>query len=1189
MTTYEDFEKTLEFTPTPEQREVIVSEDHAIAVIAGAGSGKTATMAQRIVWHIVNGNVRPDEVLGLTFTTKAAGELAERVEEQLEHAQRMGLMPGQDRQVHADQAGNRNPRELGEDEQADAVADLEHAQMAKPTIATYNSFAADIASSYSMLIGEDPRARLITDAERWQIMREIVASVDSQTREFDVLKAWSANTVVRDALHISDALISNGVTTTELREVLSEEQEALRKLADVSVARGTHTEASKAQSGTPGSALQKIERRLALCTIVDSYLAYKKEHSLIEFADQVDRANRILKAVPEQVSELIGHYKLVLLDEYQDTSSQQAEFLYHAFSNVRSVCAVGDPNQAIYSWRGASAAALSDFMDRFRVPRNLTLSTAFRNGENILKAANALTSGKLSYPSMTVKKLVPRQRASEGEVRFIHRSLREDSYDAMAGQFAQIFDEARRKREGAVSSGESDAGAFPTAVVLCRARSYIDNAVKALEKYDVPFEIVGGEALIEKPEVRLLRAFLGLIAVPERHDLLVPIFTHFAIGVRDLQALAAFTKTLSRATTKEYAAQMGGSAVSGGKTGGESIEVRASLVEAIDALPHPDEGNGVPNLSATGHARLFHIRSLLKSLRKRLHLPVPDLITFAIDALDLPFYARSRRDGGARVEGALSSFVRMAAQYVRDNPRANLKGFTEWVDAVEEHENTGEGDVSGDAQLLETEDVVPESGVVQIMTVHGAKGLEWDVVAIPEMRYRGFDDFSRDKAWQLDGSALPFPLRADREHLPEFSFAKRCPEVITPHDKAPILEDFHEHLTGPLAAHYRAEQRRLAYVAVTRPRDILLLCSYDLQFEAQAGTKLKELEKLVAREEIAGPVPEACMPHNTFIADMESVLTADPANDRVLCGADLERIADESQESGTDVWDEIFAPDTKRWPVDIDRRLDRADLPPVRLSREELDHFMTKWEQEAHVLIQETQSSTTADPITREYLTASDVVKLSSDPESFVRDQRRPLPHRPSRAARTGTFVHEQIAHHYDAPLTLDVDSVADPDEMPIDSATEMTDAVRERLLSRFHRSPYAACPKIAIEEAVDIELGGRPIRCVIDAVLDTSGLEGHPPVTIVDWKTGPRPGPEQVESRQYQLALYRLAWSVAQGIPLGDIGAVFYYLGEPKEDQRALHAPIFNAKEIAEHIEDQLAEGVELAAVKPASSADSA
>lgn len=1176
MISYEAFAKTLEHQPTEEQREVIVSEDQAIAVIAGAGSGKTATMAQRIVWHIVNGNVRPDEVLGLTFTTKAAGELAERVEAQLAHAARSGLMPRADaEQVTADSGQHKG--EESELEESDAVAGHTHDEMAQPTISTYNSFAASIAASYSMLIGEDPRARLITDAERWQIMRDIVSSLDTESQEYADLKGWVANTVVDRALTLAGELISNGVTTRELREVLTEERDAVQKVKDAKVARGTHTDASRATQTEPGRALGAINKRLALCTLIDSYLAYKKEHSVIEFADQVDRANRILKAVPDQVGELVGHYKLILLDEYQDTSSQQAEFLYNAFSDAWSVCAVGDPNQAIYSWRGASAAALSDFMDRFRVAKNLTLSTAFRNGSQILDAANALTQGKLSYPSMTVKKLTPRPGAGDGDVRHIHRTFCDDSYAAMADQFAGLFDDARVEISQRIERGETDPAklTFPTAVVLCRKRSYIELTAQALENRGVPFEIVGGEALIEKPEVRLLRSFLGLVAVPDRNDLLVPIFTHFAMGTKDLRALGEFAKTLARRARKEHSARQEQAADRESNPARVEIDIRPSLVEAIDSLASAPEG-----MSDAGYARLKHISSLLRGIRERAHLSVPDLITHTIDALDLPFYARSRRDGGARVEGALGAFVRMAAQYVSDNPRASLKGFVEWIDAVEEHENTGEGEVSGDAQFLMTEEVVPESGVVQIMTIHGAKGLEWDIVAVPDMKYKGFDAHSPDSAWQLNASALPFPLRADRAHLPYFSFADRIPAYasVTPHDKAPILEEFYRYLSGPLRAHYAAEQRRLAYVAVTRPRDTLIVCSYDLVDETKAARALEDLARRVDSELAEGPIDFATMPQNTFIMDMSEVLNPDPNNDPVLVGGDLERLKLEAEEDEGGVWAEIFDPATKRWPVDIDRRLDRSASPPTRqLAADDVSRIVARWRDEAQALIHEANASTTPGVLSRDYLTASDVVKLAADPESFVRDQRRPIPQRPSRAARTGTFVHEAIAHHYDAPLTLDVDSVADPEEMPIDSASELTDAVRERLLDRFHSSPYAACPKISIEEGVDIELGGMPIRCVIDAVLDTSGLEGHPPVTIIDWKTGRRPHPDQLESRQYQLALYRLAWSTAKGMPLEDIGAAFYYLGENEPEMRELRAPVMTGEHIARHIADQLAEGAEL------------
>ena len=130
--------------PTPEQREVIESQDAAILVTAGAGSGKTATMANRIAYHVAAGRVSPEEVLGLTFTRKAAGELSQRVDRALGRLRAAGMLP------HTGQTSR--------------------SSLARPTISTYNAFASDIAASYGMLVGADPTARLVTDAERFQLM-----------------------------------------------------------------------------------------------------------------------------------------------------------------------------------------------------------------------------------------------------------------------------------------------------------------------------------------------------------------------------------------------------------------------------------------------------------------------------------------------------------------------------------------------------------------------------------------------------------------------------------------------------------------------------------------------------------------------------------------------------------------------------------------------------------------------------------------------------------------------------------------------------------------------------------------------------------------------------------------------------------------------------------------------------------
>lgn len=1124
MIAYEDFANTLAFTPTAEQEAVIRSEDHAIAVIAGAGSGKTLTMSQRIAWHVVNGNVRPDQVLGLTFTTKAAGELAERVELQLRQAAAAGLTASRP-----------------EVDDADAV----HRQLERPTIATYNSFASEIASSYSMLIGEDPRARLITDAERFQVMGRIVNGIDPDNPRYAVLRTLAMSTIITRALHLTDEVVGNEVDASELRAYLERELTAIYQVHGVTAKRGTATEQSRSEQSKLSGMIKALNTRVALTYLVEEYLAFKKEHSLIEFADQIVRARKILAAVPEVGQDLRSRYKLILLDEYQDTSSSQAQFIEAAFSNSWSVCAVGDPNQAIYSWRGASSAALSDFMDSFGVAKNLTLSTAFRNGRRILNVANALTGGKLRYPTMTVKTLQPGPMAQDGRVVHVHRTFREDAYRDMVDYFARAFATAQAEAARAIDEGREPTK-IPTAAILCRARSYMDFAIAALEEAGVPYEMVGGQMLIDRQEIRLVRSVLGLSVNPGRNDLLVPLLTFFAIGAKDVAALSAFARSFAKSTRRELRRETS-----------DELDVDANLVEALAALPE----DPVPGMSAAGHRRLVALASILERARQNRHLAVPEAISAAIGLLDLRAYAKARLTGGARVTAALASFVKLGAAYANDMPGSRLDTFVEWVDMVEAHERVGEDESGSDTPVFGEWEIEPESGVVQLLTIHAAKGLEWDLVGIPDMKAGGFDEVLIEKLWQESRDGLPYAFRQDRLHLPDLSVADILGKhgAVTPLNKASILEEVYEHRHTTFTRYHLAEGRRLAYVATTRPRSLLILSSYDLVDSAQAESALKKLARAVGAEEAAN----AHMPQNVFISDVAQLVEAHPANDQVLTGADLELIALTATAAPG-------SQQAKMWPRDVDRRLERDPVPTVTGD----PSVAERWKAQARVIIAERQAPPSVRGLAREYLTASDVVALAQDPHSFLADQYRPIPRRPSRAARTGVLVHAAIAHSFDAAYTMDIDSVADPDEMPID-ATALDDERLAELFARFEDSRYATRPALAVEEAVDVRVGGYPVRCVIDAVIDTTGVPGLTPVTIVDWKTGRRPSAHQVASRQFQLGLYRLAWSRATGTPLEEIGACFYYLGEDDPARRELHAGDMREDQIVDYIRTHLGQGV--------------
>lgn len=1164
MISFEEFVKTLEFPPTPEQRAVIESNERATLVIAGAGSGKTATMAQRIAWKLVSGEVRPEEVLGLTFTRKAAGELAERVNRQIRRALFTGVY--------------RVPQAKGDPlahDSADESASAIHALTQRPTISTYNSFAADIATSYAMLIGEDPRARLMTEAERWQIMFDIVNNWPMTEPD---IGDGSVSSTTQQALTLAASLIDNAVSLEDARVFLEKEAEALSLIREGRAKQKTSViDESEFETFDLGGDLMKsgalasLEHRIKLLAVVERYFAVKKERSLIEFADQVSIAARVLEEVPDLREQLAGQYKLVLLDEYQDTSVAQAKFINAAFGDVASVTAVGDPNQAIYGWRGASANALSDFEHQFLVRREgqLSLSTAFRNSTSILDAANALTRDKLTYPNLKVRELVAPDGRGPGNAEHIHTRLAEDGYAAMAERFKQAFTDARVQFSEQVARGEVKAGetfSYPSAAVLIRANSYREAIIKALEAEGLPYDVVGGEAIILKPEVVTVRALLTIASDPRRNDRLAHLLNFFGIGAADIVAFAEAASDYARVHASEFAEGIGIDP----KASGSEV----NLAEALEAIRLGELS--VATMSDEGRKRLVDLSRIVHLVRARLSEPLPDLISYAINSLDLRMYAAAKRNGGGKVRAAFGSFIRLAAQFAQDNPGSTLPAFLGWLDEVEVRDRGGEGDsdAAESATMFETEDIEPEAGVVQILTVHAAKGLEWDLVAIPEMVPCRFDEEKRGyEQWATSTSLLPHPLRADCHHLPQFTVSSLLglSENQAERKTLAILE--YGKYVRKVREHAANEERRLAYVGVTRPRELLLVMTYDAVDAERANAARKALEE--------GKKATGWVSPGAFVVDMSDALTqsaryVQPIKD------DEEFITWAKENVEVDEGDKTRSlsvdNDETLWPRDVDRSLDRnvLDVPAGQLSAEDIKRKVHEWDLAIEQILQRRRKDELDDGLVRDYLTASDIVYLSKNAAAFYADQRRPIPSRPSIAARRGTRVHAAIAHHFDSPATLDIDSVADGDEMPLDvGVIESTDAERV-LINRFETSRFAHLPHLAIERAMEVSLAGYPVRCVVDAVLDTSSIEGSRPVTIVDWKTGRRPNDEDVLSRQLQLGIYRIVWSRVHGVPLDDIDACFYFLGEPDESLRELQAGELGEDEIEQLILSQLRKGEE-------------
>ena len=1044
--------------PTAEQAAVIGAPLGPAVVVAGAGSGKTETMSARVLWLVANELVRPDQVLGLTFTTKAAGELATRIRVRL--AQLRAFLGA------GGPAGD--PALAGE-----------------PTVATYHAYAGRLVAEHALRLGVEPSVRLLSEAMTWQLAQKVVRTYDLDVPELDNAESTVTNWV----LDLAGELAEHLVEPDELRRWTDE-------LRTRVMAKPRRSASGRGVAGEPYAEVRRLlERaaaRVALLPLVDRYQRAKQDARAIDFGDQMEIAARVADRFPEVGRAERARYAAVLLDEYQDTGHAQLTMLrglFGASAGGHPVTAVGDPAQAIYGWRGASANNLIRFATHFRTAAGdpapvLPLSTSFRNDEQVLDVANALSAEIRE----NVPALAPGPRGGPGVVRAALLETVADEADWLADQVAAVWREDaadRRLRAG----GRSVA-------VLCRRRSQFDLVAGALRARGVPVELVGLGGLLATPEIRDLVSTLQVVSDPTAGAALARLLTgaRWRVGGRDIAALGRRARSL--AARREEAA-----------AGTRDVVSDASLVEALDDL-------GPPELySADGYRRMSTLAAELAALRQRTAQPLPDLVADVERTLllDIEVAAAPDRDRAAG-RAHLDRFAEVAADFSVDAEAPTLGAFLAYLAAAEDAERGLEAGV-----------VDVDADRVQVLTVHAAKGLEWDVVAVPGLTVDVFPDLlsTRGSGWASSAPTLPYPLRGDGSDLPVF-------DVITPRDQKG-LDDARKDFVEACKERAVREERRLAYVAATRARHLLLASGYWWDTAVRPR----------------GP--------STFLTELAAVR-----------GVQVDQWADPPADGATNP---LPPPAPVPWPADplgARRPLVEQGAALVRGAGEpvadegtlfaEEDLLALGWQREAEILLAERAAAAApggADVPLPGHLAVTDLVTLARDPLSLARRVRRPVPTRPAPLARRGTAFHAWLEERYGGERLLDLDELpgaADEDAAPDDELA----LLRERFLA----SAWADRSPEEVEVAFETVVGGVVVRGRIDAVFaDPDG--GW---TVVDWKTGdpPRDG----TAAAVQLAAYRLAWAELSGTPVEQVRAAFHYVRQDRTvapvdllDAAGLHA----------------------------------
>ncbi|MDP5314589.1 ATP-dependent DNA helicase [Streptomyces poriferorum] len=1107
ITDPEQLKELLGIPFTPEQTACIIAPPAPQVIVAGAGSGKTTVMAARVVWLVGTGQVAPEQVLGLTFTNKAAGELAERV--------RKALIA----------AGVTDPDVIDPDNPP-----------GEPGISTYHAFAGRLLTEHGLRIGLEPTTRLLADATRYQlaarVLREAPGSYPALTRSFP--------TLVSDLLALDAELAEHLVRPEQLAAY---DTGLLRTL-----------ETAKLSNAELRKIPETSEARRELLSLTRRYREAKRSRDLLDFGDQIALSAQLALTRPEVGAILREEYRVVLLDEYQDTSVAQRLLLSALFGSGpdgiatgHAVTAVGDPCQAIYGWRGASVANLDDFPEHFphadgTPAARYSLSENRRSGGRLLHLANGLAA-PLRAMHEGVEALRPAPGAErDGLVRCALLRTHAEELDWLADSIAHLVRTGKAPGEIAV---------------LCRTAGDFPEIQAALVARDIPVEVVGLSGLLHLPEVADLVAVCEVLQDPGANASLVRLLTgpRWRIGPRDLALLGRRARLLvQRASHGDDDDFDPDRRLAEAVEGIDPAEV-ISLADALDTfLDSGGEQDDRLPFSAEARIRFARLATELRDLRRSLSDPLMDVLhrVLATTGLEVELSA-SPQALAARRRETLANFLDVAARFAAVDGEATLLAFLGFLRTAVQYEKGLDNALPGG------------ENTVKVLTAHKSKGLEWDVVAVPGLVTGQFPSGQSRDAWTSQSQVLPHALRGDTATLP----------VLHSFD-AKGLKDF----KAEMKEHQHTEELRLGYVTFTRPRTLLLGSGHwwgpsqkkprgpsaflDALYEHCAagygeieawadepaeGEENPALGEATADHAWPLPLDPAALTRrraaaDTVMAHLEALAAAGPVPG--VYGA-TEPSAASDHGHLDPLGDELFPEDDPflddaPFPDDDEPRApDAPHVPaarapehlPARLTPEE-SRTLASWDRDLDALAGELRRAraTVRDVLVPASLSATQLLRLADDPDGFAQELARPMPRPPQPAARRGTRFHAWVESRFEElPLPM-----LGPDELPGGDESD-ADIADERDLAElkeaFERTPYARRTPYRVETPFQITLAGRVIRGRIDAVYRTGNT-----YEIVDWKTS-----RTNTADPLQLAVYRLAWAELHGLPLTDVTATFLFV----------------------------------------------
>ena len=631
------------FALTEEQWAAVSSPVEPAVIIAGAGSGKTTCMAARVAFLVADEVIRPDQVLGLTFTRKATGRLKSSMRDALRNLESSGLGPAADEELPP----------------------------AEPQVMTYHSFCSHIVEEHGIRLGIEPGVTMLSNGASEQRVYRLVtqSSLPLGSLGKSPLKLTSL------VLELDSQLAEMAIDPDALRDYDLDLVRVLNGFGEL------QTDATELRD--------TAAQRALLVDLGQEWRRNKLDRHEFDFADQTRLALDLMRRFPEIINDVRNRFGVVLLDEYQDTSLAQRMLLQTAFGDGHPVMAVGDPFQAIYGWRAASVSNIEDFPEHFPVvtpagPRPsavYTLSENRRSGPRILEVTN--------HAARSLREVHPRVQP------------------LTAGQLAKgpghvtcaLFETQRDEVDWVVHQIEAThRGGVPwrSIAVLGAVNANLVTLDRALRARSIPTQHIGAAALLAQPAVVELRAMLELIHEPTANPAFIRVAAgpRWGIGPRDLAALgdrAAHLAGRSRRGEQADISHALDEAVSG-------IDVvdSVSLVDALDDLGPLDR------YSPEAADRFVRLSREIHDLRRHAAESPSELLVRVIRTMGLDVeIAVAPPDVREQQQRALATLLDLAADVTDLDGHISLGGFLTRLRDAELFDVTLDLDDEGDVDAVQ--------------------------------------------------------------------------------------------------------------------------------------------------------------------------------------------------------------------------------------------------------------------------------------------------------------------------------------------------------------------------------------------------------------------------------------------------------------------------------------------------------